>query len=174
MQEFRPPIDPFDGTATVDMVTFCWPGFRRLKRQRKLPEVIDYLTTAERRAQPIEIKVLLASVAFESLKTTFATCAGIDFHHGRFRERNPNGKWQNLSFEVLVNRMLKSQRMPPIRRNIVSLRNEIIHRGVSEKPVERLADLYAEMMSVATKYLLRVTGFRGSVHDYATQQQVIL
>ena len=121
LQEFRPPIDGSDGAATQRMVTLSWTGYRKLKRQRKLPEVIDYLTNAERRTQPLEIKVLLAAVALESLKTTFATRAGFSFHRGRFRERNSGGKWQYLTFEVLINRMLKSQGMPPIRRQIVSV-----------------------------------------------------
>lgn len=174
MQQFRPPLGPDAGRARQTFINAAWSQYRVHKRRRLLPEVIDYLTTAERREQPIEVKTLLASVALESLKTTWARRQGIDFVKGRFVYRTARGKWAPYGFEKLVNMMLKSAGMNPIPKRIVGLRNEIVHVGISTRPVERLAELYSILMALLVEYLLRFLGYEGEYIDYRTNQAVRL
>lgn len=69
---FRPTFELSDGASVRDFAQQAWPEFRRLKRARRLPEVIDYITTAEVPGQPLEVRLLLVFVALESLKATYA------------------------------------------------------------------------------------------------------
>lgn len=174
MESFRPPISTFEGGSLRDMLQQCWSPFRTLKRKRKLQEVIDYLTTAERREQPIEVKVLLAAVALENLKATYARKRGIPFKRGRFVHLTKKNKWASYSFAELLTMMLGEVGMGPTPKRVVTLRNHIVHYGVSTYSLPTRAEIYSVMVSLITEYLLRLLEYRGPFYDYASQETWVL
>ena len=169
---FRPTIDPANGRAIRVFLETTWQAYRRLKRSRRLPAVIDYLLTAEAPLQPLEVELLLLFVTLETLKATLRTCrAGIPFCKGAFRRlvnpSKPCAKQPAFSFEDLLTRMFLKVRMRRGIRRIVSLRNEIVHFGLSRKPISRLSELHDQSMDLIQEYLLRLLEYRGSFLIYS-------
>ena len=72
LRYFRPPFQTADGAAIRDFLEQSWGMFTKLKNTRKLGIVIHYILLADRHEQPVEVQLLLAFVALESLKTTYA------------------------------------------------------------------------------------------------------
>ena len=167
----------FDGTAVREFLERTWGGFRRESRRRKLTAVIEYLVTAERRDQPIEVQLLLVFVCMENLKATFARSSGIPetkrgFHRvssGRAAtmtrqqlERSPK-----YGFEALLRQMLKDVGMTRGLKRLISLRNQIIHQGLSTWPAKSRFKAYETCHDILREYLLRLLGFKGSYLVYS-------
>lgn len=141
-QVFRPLISSSDGDEIRHFVLAAWPCFRRLKRQRRLPAIIDYLVLADRPEQPVEISTLLLFTALESLKST-------------------HSPGQRGRFEARVRRMLKDVRMQRGLRHVVVLRNRIIHEGLAGIPYEQLRRHHDRLQDILREYLLRLLGYQG-------------
>jgi hypothetical protein len=169
MMDFRAPISHFEGAGTQTFVAETWSAYRTLKTRRDLQEFIDYLTIAERPDQPIEVRALLVSVVIEGLKATYARSKGIPYVNNFFRTKKRTKKTNELiaySFADLVKEMLAEVGMPPMQKRLVAMRNEIVHFGLSDLDVKTLANRYAMGMSLVTRYMFRLMGYNGAMHDY--------
>ncbi|WP_345427511.1 hypothetical protein [Halioxenophilus aromaticivorans] len=169
---YRPLLEIHDGSVVKSYLEKVWPNYRKLKRSRKLPEVIDMLTTCELPGLPLEIQLGQMFVILENLKGTFAKYSGIPFVAGFFREiSNPpktnTKKEKQLSFNDLLTKMLAAEGMKPKLKRIIRLRNEIIHFGLSRKPYESLIKNYDYCHDVVREYLLRLLGYSGEYLVYS-------
>lgn len=169
---FRPLFAIQDGQQIKSFVEQVWPKYRKLKRARKLPEVIEMLTIAELPNQPLEVKLLQGFVVLENLKGTYAHSKNIPFVKGSFRKISepPKQKPANepkLGFEQLLKNMFKEVGMKPNLRRAIKLRNEIIHFGLSRKPYKSLAKDYDNCQDLIREYLLRFLQFDGRYLVYS-------
>ncbi|RJX32576.1 MAG: hypothetical protein C4531_06345 [Desulfurivibrio sp.] len=178
---WRPLLDIQNGEAVQSFVEQVWPRFRKLKRSRKLPEVIEMLTVAELPFQPLEVKLAQVFIILENLKGTFARSNNIPFAKGFFRgisfppKANP-AKEKPLGFEQLLKNMLGEVGMKPSLRRVVGLRNEIIHFGLSRKTYESLFKHYETCQDLIREYLLRLLGYHGRywIYSKACREQGLL
>jgi hypothetical protein len=174
---FRPAIETQDGAVVRRFIEGTWTNFRKLKRGRKLREVIDYIATAEIREQPLEVRLLLAIVTLENLKATYAHAQKIPFVAGHFRKpgkRPQPSKWPTYSFRELLYQMLAQEGMRVGLQRVIALRNQIVHFGLSTRPVQREAKYYEISQQVIREYLLRLLRYHGPYFRYDTQQTEIL
>jgi hypothetical protein len=171
ISQFRPPIEP-DGEAIRKYVERTWKAYRRLKRIRKLPELIHYLTLADHPDQPLEVRMLLAFVALENMKGTWALAAGIPFRRGSFvrpvHSTRRGLDWRRIGFEELLNGMFEAAGMSPALRRIVRVRNQIVHFGLTTRKFGANAAYYHRTKALQHEYLLRLLGYKGSYNDYRT------
>lgn len=170
---FRPVFTLSDASVIKEFLEQAWRQFRRLKRARRLPEIIEYLTTTEVPGQPLEIRLLLVSIALESLKATFARESGIPFVKGFYRRISsppkPNpAKEPHYSFEELATCMLRNVGVKRSLGQVVTLRNEIVHFGMSRRPFQSLIRANDRCHDLLREYLLRLLGYRGRYLVYST------
>lgn len=168
---FRPLIDIKCGKTVTIFLEKTWAPFRRLKRNRKLTEVIDMLTIAELPVQRLEVRLALMFIVMENLKGTYAKVNKIPFEKGSFRRETDSGKplhrQPKLGFEALLNLMFRDVGMQPSLKRIIRLRNEIIHFGLSRKPYESLQKDYDYCHDIVREYLLRLLGYEGKFLLYS-------
>lgn len=162
---FRPTFASSDATTIRAFVEQSWPRFRKLKRVRQLPAVIEYMTTAEVPGQLHEVRLLLLFVALENLKSTYARAAGIPFVEGFFRKVSP--KPGRYSFKELVSKMLSDVNMKPRLQALVKLRNEIIDFGLSHLPYSSQTHYHDRCHDLLREYILRLLGYRGQYLVYS-------
>jgi hypothetical protein len=172
---FRPPINIQDGAAVKEFVERTYLVFRKVNRQRKLTVVIDYLVQAERPSLPTEIRLLLLFVTLENLKDTYARATGIPYVKGFYRKPSvkPGKPGPVFSFEELLSQMLRAVGMHRGVKQIVSLRNEIIHSGLSRKPRERQRRMYERAHDLIREYFIRLLDYHGNFFTYASRGMAI-
>lgn len=172
---FRPPINPYDTSAIKSFIQQAYPTYQRLCKKRKLPVVFDYLVQAERPSQPTEIRLLLLFIALENIKDTFAKEKGLPYLKGFYRKLpGRSGKLgATLSFEELLLQALCSVGMRRGLKQVVALRNEIIHSGLSRKPHSRQWRMYERLQDIVREYIFRLLGYRGEFFTYASHGTAI-
>jgi hypothetical protein len=168
---YRPVIDIKNGDLTAAYLEKIWNTYRIEKHRRKLGEVIEMLTIAELPSQPLEIQLAQIFIIMENLKSTYARARGYPFVDGFFRKisRPPKlnpGKEPTLGFERLLKEMLSGVGMKPRLRRVVQLRNEIIHFGLSRRPLGSLRKHYETCQDIVREYLLRFLGYDGEYLIY--------
>lgn len=168
---FRPPFDLHDTAQVRAFVQDSFSAYTRLHKGRKLPAVFDYLVQAERPSQPTEIRLLLLFVTLENLKDTFARTERIPYLKGFYRKppASPGKLGAKFTFEELLAQMLHAVRMRRGLRQVIALRNEIIHSGLSRQPHARQWHLYERGQDLVREYLFRLLGYRGNYFTYASQ-----
>ena len=166
---FRPVFAIQDGTQVKRFVEQTYDKYVDLEQTRKLNVVFDYLVQAEAPGQLTEVKSLLAFVALESLKHTYAYSQGIPYINGYFRKppHKGSGKGQPWQFKELVQQMLKRVVMAHDLTAAYSLRNDLIHSGLSSESFSRQRELYEDVHDLIREYLLRLLGYRGHYSPYA-------
>lgn len=171
VQHFRPVVHTSNGAAIRNLIESCWARYRQLKYIRKLPAVIHYCVQTEAPGQPVEARLLGAFVLLENLKATYARSRSIPYVAGFFRKPALPGKSlrraDRYKFEELLRMMFLEVGMKPALRRLVSVRNEIIHFGLSRRPLDRLLDYYDRVHDLVREYLLRLLGFSGSFYAYS-------
>jgi hypothetical protein len=165
-QFFRPVFEINDGAVIRDFIDQTYPAYTKLEKSRMLNVAIDYLLQAEREALPTECRLIFAFVLLENLKHTYAVNEGIPFVNGFFR-KGPNPKDDTISFKAMLTRMFKAVGMTPELDGIVSLRNAIVHSGVSNLTDHANLELYEQIQDLVREYLLRLLGFKGSYAPYS-------
>lgn len=160
---FRPVIDIREGVETSEFIERCYPQYARLERKRKLNIVTAYMVQAERVGQPVEVRLLLAFVALESLKDTYARSTGIPYIKGFFRKRpKPRRVRDTYSFEELLQQMFQAVGMRRGLKRVIALRNEIIHSGVTRKSFDWQWNKYENLQYLIREYVLRALNHEGS------------
>lgn len=163
---FRPVFEIRDGAVIRNFIDQTYPAYTKLEKSRSLNVAIDYMLQAERDALPTECRLIFAFVLLENLKHTYAVSERIPFVKGFFR-KGPNPKDETISFKLMLTRMFKAVGMTPTLDGIVSLRNAIVHSGVSDLTHQENLVRYAQIQDVVREYLLRLLGFKGSYALYS-------
>ncbi len=148
------------GEVVRRFIDLAYPNYKRLERKRNLPQVIDYMVEMQA-DQFLEVRLLLAFVALESLKDTYARSKGLPFEGGFYRKPPGGRKAPRYSFEELVCMMFAEVGMRRGLKRLVRLRNEIIHSGVSRKQPRIVHSAYAKVHDVLREYIMRLLGYRG-------------
>jgi len=161
---FRPTFDIRDGQVVKSFVEQTYPNFVRLEQSRKLNVVIDYFLQAERQNQPTECRLIFTLVLLENLKYTYAHAKPISFVDGHFIK--PNG--ERYSFKELLKMMFREVDMRPDLSSAVSLRNEIIHSGLSQEPHHQQWAMYEKIHDLLREYILRLLDFHGTYLVYSS------
>ncbi|TDP73119.1 hypothetical protein [Roseateles toxinivorans] len=163
---FRPVFEIRDAAVIREFIDQTYPVYTQLEQSRMLNVAIDYQLQAEREAQPTECRLIFAFVLLENLKHTYATSEGIPFVNGFFRV-GPGPKDPTISFKAMLTRMFKVVGMMPALDDIVSLRNSIVHSGVSDLTHKENWKAYEQVQDLVREYLLRLLGFKGSYGLYS-------
>jgi hypothetical protein len=113
----------------------------------------------------------LLFVAMESLKDTYAREARIPYAKGYYRKpvRKLGGIGAPFSFNELLLKMLRSMGMRRTVKQVVGLRNEIIHSGLSRKPHSQQMRMYERVQDLVREYLIRLLSYHGVYYTYASQ-----
>lgn len=172
-QYFKPTIEIRDGTVVRNYLEHTYPQYKKLNKVRRLDVFIDYLINAERREQPVEIQLLMAFVALEGLKHTYAKSRGLPYIKGSFRKRpRPKKGRDTYSFEELLEMMMKDVGMRRGLKRLINLRNEIIHAGIAMRRHQSLSRMYDRCHNILREYLLRLLGYRGTYCDFENPMKV--
>lgn len=168
---FRPPFDLRDPNSIRAFVEQAYPAYRKLNKTRKLPVVFDYLDQVEHPNQPIEIQLLLLFITLENLKDTYARTAGIPYIKGYYRKPpKTSGKTgEKFGFEELLHEMLLSVGMRRGLKQVVTLRNEIIHSGLSRKSHARQWTMCERIQDLVREYIFRLLDYQGEFCTYASR-----
>jgi hypothetical protein len=168
-ESFRPTLNIEDGALVKSFIEQTYPNFVSLEKSRKINVVINYLLEAERRSQPIECKLIFAFILLENLKYTFATSKLIPYVKGFFR-KGPGAKDKTYSFKELLECMFRDVGMPTASlKQIITLRNELIHSGLSRNSLQQNWTIYEEIHDLLREYLLRLLGYHGNYLTYVSQ-----
>lgn len=169
---FRPLFTIQNGQQVKSFIEQVWVQYRKLKKTRKLPEIIEMLTISELPSQPLEVKLLQVFVVLENIKGTYAHTKKMPFFKGYFRQlSNPPkanlAKEKALNFKELLTFALKDVRMKNNLHRIIRLRNEIIHFGLSRRPYTSLTKNYDSCQDLIREYLLRLLQYKGPYLIYS-------
>lgn len=166
-----PPLfDLADARAHRLFVEQTFDTYTRIGIDRKLPVVFDYLLQAELPRQTMETSLLLHFVTLENLKDTYAHTEGIPYAKGFYRKASPGPKklGPRYTFEELLTKMFTAVGMKADLHPTISLRNEIIHSGLSRAPYGEQRKLYEAGCDLIREYLLRLLGFRGTFGRFSS------
>jgi hypothetical protein len=170
VSQWRPPI-ALNGESLVRFIERTWSRYRAIKRSRKLAELIHYLTLTDHPDQPLEVRMLLAFVALENMKGTWAHAQRIPYRRGQFLKTvRKHGKSKSVPwrFEELLSGMFQQVGMRPPLRRIVRIRNQIVHFGLTNRSFKANVDYYERTKALQHEYVLRLLGYYGPFLDYRT------
>lgn len=166
---FRPTIEIKNGETVKSFIEQAYINYVSLEKTRKLNVVFDYLIQAERRNQPTELKLIIAFVILENLKETFARSKSIPYLRNCFRKRpRPENESDRYSFQELLSMMFQDIGMNNDLQQIINLRNEIIHSGISIKPPSTQFAMYEKIHDIIREYLLRLLDYHGNYLTYSS------
>lgn len=166
---FRPSIEIKDGETIKFFIEQTYPSYVNLEKTRKLNVAFDYLIQAERYNQPTELRLIIAFTILENLKETFAQSKSIPYIKHHFRKRPKPEKGRDIySFNELLHMMFQDIGMENNLKEIIELRNEIIHSGVSGKPAETQFVMYEKIHDIIREYILRLLNYHGNYLIYSS------
>lgn len=168
---FRPSLEIRDGSIVKSFVEQTYDEYCRLEQSRQLNIVIDYLVQAELPGQPTELKLVLAFVILENMKHTYAHSKGLPYIKNYFR-KGPYPAWKKnpkYQFKELLSMMFSEMGMNPNLDAVITLRNEIIHSGISQLGHNKQNSTYDEIHSLIRKYLFRLLGYHGNIPTYSSR-----
>lgn len=164
---FRPTLEIHDGGLIKGFIEQTYPIYKEYEADRKLNVAIDYLLQAERPSIPTECKLVFAFVLLENLKHTFARSKRIPFIKGFFR-KSPDFREQ-YNFAELLNMMFSEVGMNPNLEQVIDLRNEILHSGLSARSHKESWGMYENIHDIIREYLLRILGYKGEYWLYSNE-----
>jgi hypothetical protein len=173
---WRTPIEQ-DGKAVSAFVHQAWTRYRDLTNDRSLPELIHYLSICDVPDQPLEVRMLLAFVALEHMKYSWARAKGIPFDGAYFlkpRDPKSNRRAARYGLKELLEMMFAEQGMTPDLTPIVKVRNQIVHMGVTRQSHGANRGYYERTKALQHEYLLRLLGYSGQFYDYETSESRVL
>lgn len=166
---FIPIIPIRNGKAVKEFLHQVYLPFRKIKKTRRIPEAIHCLLEAER-TSVIEIELLIVFATLEGLKDTYAQAKNIPYKKGYFRKTpKPTKGDDRYTFTELLDKMLRDCGMRRCLKRIVSLRNEIIHSGISILSFSSQSTLCERTHDIIREYLLRLLGYKGSYCSHSTK-----
>lgn len=174
-RHFRPAFEIRDGSLVKSFVEQTYQKYCELESERKLRAIFDYLAQAEAPGQLMEVRSILSFVALENLKHTFAHSKNIVYAEGAFRKPiwTQGQRGHKYSFKELVALMLDDVGMSRQLDAAYSLRNDLIHSGLSTLPFSEQRVLYEDVHDLIREYLLRLLGYKGRYSPYAFERRGI-
>ncbi|MES2124319.1 MAG: hypothetical protein V4503_06475 [Gemmatimonadota bacterium] len=168
---FRPTIPTEDGEAVRLFLESCFPHYLDARRVVDLPVALAYYAHSLLDQDPLQISLVKSFVCLEHLKHTFAKRRGYQFVDGHFRTAvTGKSSRTKLGFKSLLREMLSDFGMHPELDELIALRNDIMHSGLSEMPVERQWELYGIAQDILQEYLLRLFQYDGEYLRYSTME----
>lgn len=171
-QFYRPPLNIRDGDTVHSFVATVWQSYSRVKKKRRIRELVHYLCLMELPENPLQLKLIIAFTILENLKDTWARSRRIPFAGGFFRKvssppkANPK-KEPKYAFEDMLREMLREMKMRRGLRRIIKLRNDLIHSGLSRRSDRTQFRIYDVCRDIIREYLLRLIGYSGDYHLYS-------
>jgi len=155
-----------------------WPRYHRLRRQRRLNEVLHISRMAGPEGTPIELRLLLAFWALESLKASYAQFVGHRYSRGKWRDVSPPPKahlwnYPQLDFEVLIREMFGAVKLRRSLPAVIKMRNQIVHNGVSRLPSAEQERIQNYAHGLIREYLFRLLGYVGPYRDFEDAEVTI-
>jgi len=167
---FSPTIETVDGSAVREFLESTWRAYLELREPRKLDVAFEYFVLSQKPGYPIELKLVTAFVLLENLRHTFAKQEGYPWIKRRFREKGVTeaNAGAEVGFKEMLMRMFQAVGMKPDLELIVSLRNELIHEGVSPLSTEEHFEAHRACQDLIREYLLRLLGYRGPYFPFSS------
>ena len=161
-----PWIGIWDAAQLHRFVDATWPRFHRLRRRRRLDEVLHMLRLAVPDGTPLDLRLLLAFWALESLKSSYAQFVGHRFSRGKWRDVGGAPKphlwnYPQLDFETLVRAMFGAVKLRRALPAVIAMRNQIVHNGVSRLPLKEQERIQNYSHGLIREYLFRLLGYSG-------------
>lgn len=154
-----------DDTSSIKMlIESCYDSYSQIHQPRALNVVINMLNAPEANYLQLELKLATMFILLENLKSTYAQTKGYRFK-GSYKTVDNN----SYSFESLLLEMFSVVKMDVNLKKIKSLRNEIIHSGLSKISNTEMSDIYADCRDIVTEYFLRLIGFKGDFSPCASR-----
>lgn len=158
----RPPFCCVEATHIKILIETCFESYSEIHEKRSMPVVIDLLNIPEVDNLPIELKLATLFILLENLKSTYAKSKNYKYKDGNYWTVD-NKKY---SFQILLTEMFNEVGIDFNLKEIKSLRNEIIHSGLSQLSYEQLLSSYAICRDIVTEYILRLIGYKGKFSPY--------
>ena len=164
---FIPVLDTHNGELVRSFLETAWPHFSKERARRKFAEVFHYLALAEREDTPLELQLAIQFVVLEQLKHSFAISNGYVFIKPFFHVPGTvkPSKATRRGFQALLQAMFASAGMTPALADIVDLRNEILHSGLSARPFTELVAMKGSVIAIVREYLLRLLQYKGRFYS---------
>lgn len=153
-------IDIRDGVIVKDFIITVWKKYRQVLKERRLDMIFDYLHNANFPGNTIESKLIFSFITLESLKYTFAlNKKNISFDKDKKCFRKQNEK-KTYGFLELLEMMFKEVGIKFTNKEIIkSLRDEIIHSGLSQNDFSHNFKIYREVQNLIRSYLCKLIGY---------------
>ena len=174
---FRFPIDIQNEYDIKEFLESCYDLYRKKRDGRQLNVVIEYLVSSETLKIPMELKLATIFILLENLKKTYANEEGYPFINGSYKhkikcvEKNKE-KHIVINFKELLFRMLKTFEINFDLKNIIKLRNEIIHSGLSQTTFEKQNEIYYSCHDLVHEYILKLLNYKGSYLVFSKRSNV--
>ncbi len=111
-----------------------------------------------------ESKLAIIFILLENLKYTYAKDKGYHYNDGRFYILTP--KKELLGFKKLLEEMFKEYGINDDLTNVVNLRNDIIHQGLSGIPFEEQWNILLYCRELVIEYFIRLVGCTGMFDSF--------
>ncbi len=155
-------IDIRDGAIVKDFIITVWKKYRQVQKERRLDMIFDYLHNANYSDDTVESKLVFSFITLESLKYTFALNKKISFDKGFFRKSNDKA----YGFIELLDKMFSEVEIKfTNKKTINSLRNEIIHSGLSQQDSSHNFKIYKEVQNLIRSYLCKLIGYNKVIRN---------
>jgi len=170
-------LDIGNGEVVADFIQTVWDRFISIEKDRRLDMIFDYIHHALYPGSTVESKLVFTFVTLESLKYTFALSKGYPFIDGFFRKLNQKKnnlptpinwllkrifKESKVGFNKLLLQMFKEEKITITKaemKKIISLRNEIIHSGISQSNFNFNFKVFIETQNLIREYLIKLLGY---------------
>ncbi|MDP8567350.1 hypothetical protein [Methylophilus aquaticus] len=174
LEFFRPTIEIRDGETVKSFIEHTFHNYKALENSRKLNVAIHYLLLIETSNLPTEAKLGLIFMLLENLKSTYAHTKNIPFRSGFFRkEPRPSKGKDTYSFEELLKMMFDEVGISKELDQVIIVRNEIIHSGLTELSHDAAVKLHDEIHDLCREYLLSLLGYRGEYLLYSSGSNTV-
>lgn len=161
---FRPPLCTVDTKSLKSFIEGCYDTYKQLEEERTLKAAIELFVTSDALEQPVELRLANIFLLLENLKHSYAKTHGYEYNNGFWCK---NG--QRTGFKRILIDMFDSVGMSPEVSEIVLLRNEIIHSGLSEMEGEKKYKVFSVCKELSGEYLFRLLGYQGQFYKHTTR-----
>lgn len=138
-----------------DFVETCWNTYIELREKRELKVVIEMLVSIDLVNLAVESKLAIVFILLENLKHTYAKAKGYS-----------NTKKKKLEFKGLLEEMFNEYGINDDLTNVVKLRNDIIHQGLSDIPFEEQWNILLYCRELIIEYFIRLVGCAGMFDSF--------
>lgn len=163
---FRPTISPLEGDALMRLVEKTWAKYQELKESRTLRAAIDYCVKSQSLGNTRELGLIIVFVLLEHLKHSFAVSKGFERAGVLWKDPRSGTTYNFKNLLELMFREVGMSLQDGALDDIVKLRNEIIHSGLSAWSDAEQRATFDLCENLCREYLLRLLGFKGDYQPY--------